>query len=191
MLQKFIVATLFMSGALLAAHLIKTLLSQITEQNKAAEVQPIVAVPDTADVNYEQLAEEILASEVFDSRSAPSQATAVEGSETGTSTGTAGSKPDEPPIDAASKIRLIGTAAGTRPLGRAVVEDVSTKKQALYHLYDLVPNVGEIVDIREESILIRRGRKEELLELQNVKRAPPQGGQSGTPATESPAPVMN
>jgi hypothetical protein len=191
MFQRMLIAILLMSGALLAAHLIKTLMSQPEEVNRIGEVIPAAVNPDTTNVNYEQLAEKIMASGIFDSRQEVPQGDpgGVPGILSTAETVTVQSA--EPPIDAAAKIRLIGTAAGPKPLRRAVIEDVSTKKQTLYRLHDSIPGVGEIADIRAEGVLIRRGLQQELLELQNVKRTHSSESQRDAASTEAAGPAFN
>ena len=70
-----------------------------------------------------------------------------------------------PPIDAAKKVKLVGTVVGDDKVDLAVVEEISTKKQTLYHLHDLIVNVGQITQIRKDAIFIRQGAQHETLEL--------------------------
>ncbi|WHZ15108.1 MAG: hypothetical protein OJF52_001949 [Nitrospira sp.] len=191
MFQRLFVAVLIMSGALLAAHLIKTIMSQPEEVDRVGEVLPAAVSSDSAGVDYQRLAEEIMASGIFDSRQALSQGAAGGVPETLSTAEPANVQSAEPPIEAAAKVRLIGTASGPQPLRRAVIEDVGTKKQTLYRLHDSIPNVGEIDEIREEGILIRRGHQQEFLELQNVKRAYSFGVQRDAASYEAPGSVIN
>lgn len=72
-----------------------------------------------------------------------------------------------PPIEAAKKVKLVGTVVRGGHDNMAVLEDIGSKKQTLYQVHDLVPTVGEIAEIRKDAILIRQGRQEEQLPLSN------------------------
>ena len=83
------------------------------------------------------------------------------------------------PLDAARKINVVGTVVGDREGVLAVIEDLTTKRQALYRLHDLIPNVGELADIRHNAVLIRQGYQEEWVELAITKQAALPGGEAG------------
>ncbi|MCP9452481.1 MAG: PDZ domain-containing protein [Nitrospira sp.] len=68
-------------------------------------------------------------------------------------------------IGAATKISLIGVVMGERTGVFAIIEEQATKKQTLYRLHDEIPDVGEVVDIRRNGIVVRQGNLEELVEL--------------------------
>lgn len=125
-----------------------------------------------------RLVEEILASGLFP-RDAPSSGMAGFGP-SGQS-GLPGSVSQMgPPIEAAKKVKLIGTVAGGGRSDVAVLEDIGSKKQTLYHLHELVAAVGEIVEIRSDAIRLRQGLQEELLPLSN-----------GLPAKLTPSQTVN
>jgi general secretion pathway protein C len=65
----------------------------------------------------------------------------------------------------AGKLRLIGTVLGEQRGVFAIVEELSSKQQSLYHLHDSVLDLGELTEIRRNGIVIRQGNVEELLEL--------------------------
>lgn len=65
----------------------------------------------------------------------------------------------------ASRLRLIGTVLGDQHGVFAIVEELSSKQQSLYHLHDSVLDLGEVTEIRRNGIVIRQGNVEELLEL--------------------------
>lgn len=85
-----------------------------------------------------------------------------------------------PPLDVARKINVLGTVVGDREGVLAVVEDVTTKRQTLYRLHDVIPNVGELAEIRHSAVLIRLGYQEEWVELAIAKQAAPPAAQAGT-----------
>lgn len=85
-----------------------------------------------------------------------------------------------PTLDAARKINVLGTVVGDREGVLAVIEEPTSKRQALYRLHDLIPNVGELAEIRHSAVLIRQGYQEEWVELAIAKQTLPPGGGAGT-----------
>jgi len=74
------------------------------------------------------------------------------------------------------KVKLIGTIVGSPENTYSVIEDLSTHKQEVYHLNDMVLNEAEIIRIeRPRVILLRDGVEEELTfdetELKGAGRA--------------------
>ncbi len=65
----------------------------------------------------------------------------------------------------AGRLRLIGTVLGDQRGVFAIVEELASKQQSLYHLHDSVLDLGEVAEIRRNGIVIRQGNVEELLEL--------------------------
>jgi len=65
----------------------------------------------------------------------------------------------------AARLRLIGTVLGDERGVFAIVEELTSKQQSLYHLHDSVLDLGEVVEIRRNGIVVRQGNVEELLEL--------------------------
>ena len=92
-----------------------------------------------------------------------------------------------PPLEAAKKLLLHGTALGIGDKPMAIVQDRSNQQQKLLHLYDRVPNVGELVSIEKTRVLFQDRGQEEwldlamLTDLEQARRIPyplgsPQGG---------------
>ena len=73
--------------------------------------------------------------------------------------------PPPPPLNVAKKVSLIGTALNSRSGGVAIIQDLSSKQQTLYHLNEPVTAVGTIADIQQSRVLFREGSQEEWLEL--------------------------
>ncbi|MGQ0809825.1 MAG: type II secretion system protein N [Nitrospiraceae bacterium] len=71
----------------------------------------------------------------------------------------------KPPLDVARKIRLLGTAMGEREGVSAVIEELQTKQQHLFRLHDVIPNVGELSEIRKDGVVIRQDNQQEFLGL--------------------------
>lgn len=111
-----------------------------------------------------QYAEDIRRSGLF-SLPPPSQESTEPGvSESPAGRGAAGA-PVRASLGAAAKIRLIGVVMGDDTGMFAIVEEQGSKNQALYRLHDHIQDLGEVADIQRNSILIRRGNVEELVEL--------------------------
>lgn len=71
--------------------------------------------------------------------------------------------PPKPPLELGKKLRLLGTIL--RPNGEsAIIEEIASKRQSLYHLREEVADAGEIRAITREGVLIGQGDQEELLQ---------------------------
>lgn len=79
--------------------------------------------------------------------------------------------PPKPPLEAAKKVRLLGVVLGDRH-DSAVLEDVASKQQSLFHLHEEIPEVGEIRSITREGILIGQDDQEEWLPLTTPSEDP-------------------
>lgn len=75
----------------------------------------------------------------------------------------AAAPPPPPPLNLASKLLLRGTAQGHGRAASAFLEELSSKKQALYHLGDQIEGAGELIDVQRTGITIRQGKQEEFL----------------------------
>ncbi len=88
-----------------------------------------------------------------------------------------------------AKIRLLGVVMGDRSGMFAIIEELSSKKQNLYRLYEEVGDLGELTLIRRNGIIIRQGNIEELLELELSDHPPvpvnPSGQFSGNSSGSS------
>lgn len=81
--------------------------------------------------------------------------------------GVAGSvvTPSRPPLNLASKLKLLGVVIGDREGVSAIIEELSSKRQLFFKLHEQIPDVGEISEIRRDGIVVRQGDQQELLEL--------------------------
>ena len=84
-------------------------------------------------------------------------------------------------LGAAAKIRLIGVVLGEQRGVFAIVEELASKKQALYRLHDQIPDLGEVNEIRRDGIVIHQGNLEELLELALAEKPPAAAGSTIAP----------
>ncbi|TKB73671.1 MAG: hypothetical protein E8D46_07180 [Nitrospira sp.] len=70
-----------------------------------------------------------------------------------------------PPLNLASKLKLLGVVIGDREGVSAIIEELSSKRQLFFKLHEQIPDVGEISEIRRDGIVVRQGDQQELLEL--------------------------
>jgi general secretion pathway protein C len=105
----------------------------------------------------------VLMESVLTSRLFPLPADATRLSVTSTSGAAPQPRPQVPPLDVAKKLVLLGTAVG--PDGFAILEDISSKQQMLYHLKDTVSSIGTIVQIEKDRVLFRKNDQEEWLSI--------------------------
>lgn len=103
---------------------------------------------------------------------------------------TAGSSvaPARPPLNLASKLKLLGVVIGEREGVSAIVEDLSSKSQLFIRLHEQIPNVGEISEIRRDGIVVRQGDQQELLELAASQTEKPPAPPITSGSTAIPAP---
>jgi general secretion pathway protein C len=73
--------------------------------------------------------------------------------------------PPRPPLNLASKLKLLGVVVGDREGVSAIIEELSSKRQLFFKLHEQIPDVGEISEIRRDGIVVRQGDQQELLEL--------------------------
>lgn len=109
--------------------------------------------------------------------------TAGDGTTTATSSGRPGASGAavRASLGLAEKLRLIGVVLGDQRGVFAIIEDLSSKQQSLYHLHDSVLDLGEVSDIRRNGVVIRQGNLEELLELAHAEAPPVAGDPTVTP----------
>jgi general secretion pathway protein C len=144
---------------------------------------PAVSLPDqpaAPAVPAEQLAEAIKRSRLFSSP--------VEIDVTGLATTSTPGKPKGPPLDVKKKLRLLGTSIGAGGGWSAVIEEFASKHQALFHLHDMIPDIGEVAEIRTDGVVIRRDEQEELLQPAILEQETPGHASppSAVPATFAP-----
>ncbi len=96
-----------------------------------------------------------------------------------TNSGRAAGTPVRASLGLTAKIRVLGVVMGDRNGMFAIIEELSSKKQGLYRLYEEVGDLGELTQIRRNGIVIRQGNIEELLELELSEHPPVPGNPSG------------
>ncbi len=96
-------------------------------------------------------------------------------------------EPVAPPLNVAKKVLLIGTVFGPQGGIMAILEDLSTKKQSLYHMGDQISAVGALSAIEKNRVLFREGKQEEWLDL-GLALPLRSGVPSAATATSAPVP---
>ncbi|MBI3611246.1 MAG: PDZ domain-containing protein [Nitrospirae bacterium] len=81
------------------------------------------------------------------------------------------------------RVRLVGTIVGESEESLAVIEDLATKEQRLYHLEDLVGTDAKLIAITRNEVTFLRGDIRETLGLQEE-------GVPGQPAVSFPVPIL-
>jgi general secretion pathway protein C len=80
-------------------------------------------------------------------------------------------KPKEPPKPTELKLKLWGVVLHTDGSSYCVIEDLTTRKQELYRINDMVAGSAAVKQIEWDRVILERDGKDEILEL-----SPPQGG---------------
>lgn len=127
-------------------------------QEPAGHAEPPLAESRKAS---QQFAQDILASGLFVLPPPPSVG----------APSAASNAPPPAPLNVASKVSLIGIIMGIDGHERAILEELSGRKQALYRVSQRVSDVGELAAIHKDRVLFREGAQEEWLELAIAKQA--------------------
>lgn len=171
------------AGGLLVAHAINAFVADalymMPESPAGVSTSTSVGSPSLTSYSPVQAIEQIRSSGLF-----LLPPTAGDGTTTATSSGRPGASGAavRASLGLAEKLRLIGVVLGDQRGVFAIIEDLSSKQQSLYHLHDSVLDLGEVSDIRRNGIVIRQGNLEELLELAHAEAPPVAGDHAGTPA---------
>lgn len=162
-IRRALLGTYVMSITFILAHSINAFVSHsltASTDSVLPAMTPHGASAETYDASA--LAESILAAHLFP---LPSDTGALSG-------GGEAAPPQSPPLNVAKSILLVGTAMNSPTSGFAILEDLSSKKQTLYHLQESVPSVGTIAQIEKDRVLFRQGSQEEWLNLAIGKLSP-------------------
>lgn len=92
----------------------------------------------------------------------------------------------KPPLDIAKKLRLLGTIVSDREGGAAIIEDIASKRQGLFHLHETIADVGEIHAIRRNGVVIGFNDQEELLEPAVLQTEQAQPAHGAMPSLQQP-----
>ena len=103
--------------------------------------------------------------------------------------GRAAGAPVRASLGLTSKIRLLGVVMGDRSGIFAIIEELSSKRQGLYRLYEEISDLGELTEIRRNGIVVRQGNVEELLELELSDHPPGSGNPSANVPVATPTVV--
>lgn len=163
LIRRALFGTYIVSITFVLAHSINAFVSHSLTASTNSDLPvmaPHKASSETSDAKA--LADSILAARLFP---LPSDAGLLSGS-------AEAAAPPSPPLNVAKSILLLGTAMNSSTGGFAILEDLSSKKQTLYHLQETVPAVGMIAQIEKDRVLFRQGSQEEWLNLAIGKLSP-------------------
>jgi general secretion pathway protein C len=147
--------------AFLLAHILNAFIEQaLFVPNMAISAQPDSSAAPTAGMDRLSLSREILHSGLFPPSPTDAGGLGRDGAPLA-------------PLEAGKKIRLMGTVLGEGMRASAVVQNLSTQRQTLYHLHEQIPGIGELGEVRANAILLRNGTQEELLQLAGLRLPPP------------------
>jgi general secretion pathway protein C len=155
-IRRLVIVLYLLAATLLLAHSINAFVEhELTAMPESGSNQTVAAhaVSPLTETSI-QLVEQIRASRLFP---LPAEMAVL-------SANGAPAAPPKPPLDIAKKLRLLGTIVSDREGGAAVIEDIASKRQGLFHLHDTIPDLGEIHAIRRDGVVIRLDDQEELLE---------------------------
>jgi type II secretion system protein C len=74
-----------------------------------------------------------------------------------------------PPMNVGMKVAVLGVILGADGNHRAIIEELSNKKQGLYRVSQRISDVGELAAVEKDRVLFREGPQEEWLEMAIVK----------------------
>ena len=178
MYRHVLIAAFLTVTAFFVAHVINLMVAHALTRSVTLRQPSAAAEARLAPtVNRFQLTEEILASGLFGGPDTPMETVSLRRDGKGASGEGDVLSSITPPIDAAKKVKLVGTVVGDGEVSMAVVEEISTKKQTLYRLHDVIANVGRITQIRNDAILIRQGTQHEILAQEYAISVVPPTGQ--------------
>jgi general secretion pathway protein C len=184
-LRQIVIFVCLVASSLLVAHSINAFVADTL--NPAPELLATSHIPDSPGsalaVSYSpaQYAEDLRTSGLFVLPPPPQEPRNQSGP-----AGPAGA-PVRASLGAAAKIRLIGVVMGEQRGVFAIVEEQTSKNQALYRLHDRIPDLGEVTDIQRNSIVIRQGNLEELVGLSLPDKPFAPGNSASTP----PSPALS
>jgi general secretion pathway protein C len=177
-IRRSIIVLYLLAATLLVAHSINAFveyeLAAMPESGSKSSVTTELSSPPTE--SSIQLAEQIKTSGLFP---LPTQLPSLSAS------GAPVTQP-KPPLDIAKKLRLLGTIVSDQEGGAAIIEDIASKRQGLFHLHDTIPDIGEIYAVRRDGVVIRLNDQEELLQPAVLQTEQAQPTPVAMPAVQKP-----
>jgi general secretion pathway protein C len=157
----------------LIAHTINAVIAEALFVPSGVALPRVIDQDHTAARSPSALAEQVRMSGLF-----PVPADAVEVVGGSVTPGLPGA-PLRQVLNLASKIKVLGVVMGDRGGVSAIIEELGSKRQLFVRLYEEVPDIGELTEIRRNGIVFKQGNQQEFLELST--------GQSDKPFTPQPA----
>jgi general secretion pathway protein C len=85
------------------------------------------------------------------------------------------------------RVRLVGTIVGESEDSLAVIEDMGTKEQRLYHIEDIIGGDAKLIEVTRNEVTFLRGAIRETLTVQEENAT----GQPTSPQAAMPVPAMS
>jgi len=172
-IKRTLIGAYLVLGTFLLAHTVNAL---VAEALHFPDVHISVPTTSTASEHVaaspRELADGILAKALF-----PLPAAAL-------TSGQANQAP-APPLNVAQKVMLLGTVFRQQGGIMAILEELPTKNQRMYHLGEQVPAVGALAAIERDRVLFREGKQEEWLDLALTQQARSRASDAATQAAVS------
>lgn len=178
-IRRSIIVLYLLAATLLVAHSINAFVEYELAVMPESGSKPDVVTSESVSLSAEtsiQLAEQIKTSGLFP---LPTQLPSL------SANGAPITQP-KPPLDIAKKLRLLGTIVSDRTSGAAIIEDIASKRQGLFHLHDTIPDIGEIYAVRRDGVVIRLNDQEELLQPAVLQTEQVQPTPVAMPAVQKP-----
>jgi general secretion pathway protein C len=87
------------------------------------------------------------------------------------------------------QVRLRGTVYRDKGNSIAIIEDVKTRKQDLYHVGDMILGEAKLIAVSRNKVYLERNGKQEVLEVYEKAEEKPGGRSAGTPPVRRPIPT--
>ncbi len=159
---------IFLAAAgFLVAHTVNGVILSALQRPIESPSTAVAASLPSIQVDAQTEADAVLQSGLFPLPSTSSFANAPNGADPGVV--------GQEPLNANQKLSLLGIVTGNSGGEFGVLEDKTTKRQGLYRLHAVVPDVGEVAAIEKDRVLLRSGTREEwvvLAALQNRGAVP-------------------
>ncbi|HEY6084153.1 MAG TPA: hypothetical protein VIU63_02090 [Nitrospira sp.] len=177
--RRIVIVLYVMGTTFLIAHTINTVIAEALLVPSGIAAPQIVPNADAStNRSPSALADQVRTSGLFPLPPDPVGSSTIAGPSTGILA---------QPLNLAAKLKLLGVVIGERGGVSAIVEILASKQQAFFRLHDLIPDIGEVSEIRREGIVVRQGNQQELLELVSpMGEAPAPKTVAATPATAAP-----
>jgi general secretion pathway protein C len=155
-IRQGIILAYIICGTFLVAHIINAVIAEaLSVPGGLIRQSPVSHQEAAIKVSVPTMVEQIRSSGIF-----PLPPDPLEMGSAG-----AAAPPPRAPLNLASKLTLLGVVIGDRGGVSVIVEELTSKRQIFFRLHDQIPDVGEIIEIRRDGMVVRQGDQQEFLAL--------------------------